>query len=58
MPMGILFWVIMLLWLLFGLYGARPAAGQQWNYGLLGGTLMEFILFMLLGWKTFGPPLQ
>lgn len=50
MPMGILFWVLMILWAIgsFMGWGGYPVAGV----GLL------IVLFGLLGWKTFGPPLQ
>ncbi len=57
MPIGILFWVLMIFWFLFGLYwNRRDIAGG--NYGVAGGNLVLFILLALLGWKTFGPPLQ
>lgn len=63
MPMGILFWVLMILWLLFGLgwgfwcYGATPDDARK-MYGWCGGSLLLFILLGLLGWKVFGPVLQ
>jgi hypothetical protein len=57
MPIGILFWVLMLLWLLFGLYWNRADFGAG-NYGILGGNLLLFVLLGLLGWKVFGPVLQ
>jgi hypothetical protein len=52
MPMGILFWVLMILWAIALIFGG------SWTYGpyASGGTL--FVLLGLLGWKTFGPPLQ
>jgi hypothetical protein len=56
MPLGIAFWVIMLLWLLLGLYWTWPPSGER--FWPLGSHLMLFLLFMLLGWKVFGPPLQ
>lgn len=57
MPMGILFWVIMLLWFIFGLWwNWRPEGGP--NFAPLGGHVLLFLLFMLLGWRVFGPPLQ
>ena len=59
MPAGIMFWVLMILWAIFGVFGSRPSQpGQPWNYFGLGGTLLEFVLFLLLGWKLFGAPLQ
>ncbi len=53
MPIGFLFWLLMILWLIFGV-------GGQWYEGpyrrqiLVGGGLLIFILFFLLGWATFG----
>lgn len=57
MPIGILFWVLMILWLLFGLYWNRAELGGG-NYGILGGNLLLFVLLGLLGWRVFGPVLQ
>lgn len=57
MPIGILFWILMILWLLFGLYWNRSDL-RGGNYGVFGGNLLLFILLGLLGWKTFGAPLQ
>jgi uncharacterized membrane protein YtjA (UPF0391 family) len=55
--MGILFWVIMLMWLLFGYFGVTYEG--TYRSRILGGWgLVTFLLFLLLGWKTFGPPLQ
>ncbi len=52
MPAGMLFWMLMILWLLFGLYWNRD------NYPVLGGSLLLFILLFLLGWKVFGFVIQ
>ena len=57
MPAGIMFWVIMLLWLLFGLYWSWPPSGDRGIWPL-GSHIMLFLLFLLLGWKVFGAPLQ
>jgi len=57
MPIGILFWVLMIFWLLFGLYWNRGDL-RSGNYGVAGGNLVLFVLLGLLGWKEFGPPLQ
>jgi Na+/proline symporter len=57
MPIGVLFWVLMIFWFLFGLYwNRRDIAGG--NYGLAGGNLVLFILLALLGWNAFGAPLK
>lgn len=52
MSMGLLFWILMLLWFVLGLYWSWP------NYAGVGGNLMLFLLLLLLGWKTFGPPIH
>lgn len=50
MTLGLLFWVIMVVWFVFGLYTNRAALGA-W----VGGNLATFILLALLGWQVFGP---
>jgi hypothetical protein len=57
MTIGFLFWLLMVLWLVFGLYSNRGAIGSG-NYGLVGGNLLLFILLFLLGWRVFGFPIQ
>lgn len=57
MPIGILFWVLMILWFLFGLWSNR-AVFTAGDYGPLGGNLLLFVLLALIGWRLFGPVLQ
>lgn len=57
MTLGFLFWLLMILWLLFGLYWNRTDI-QGGNYGILGGNLLLFVLLFLLGWKVFGFVIQ
>ncbi len=52
MPMGLAFWILMLLWLVFGVWSTWP------NHYALGGNLLLFILIGLLGWQAFGAPLK
>ena len=55
MTLGLAFWVIMLVWFVFGLLV---------HFGMVGGTyapagtLLLFVLFLLLGWQVFGAPLH
>lgn len=55
MSIGLAFWILMLIWAVFGL---------AWHFGLVGAfgptgsVVLLFILFGLLGWKVFGPPLH
>ena len=56
MGMGLLFWILMLIWLLYG-------AAQNWGavpgpYGPWGHSLLLFILLLLLGWQAFGAPIH
>jgi len=54
---GAIFWLLMILWLLFGLYWNRSDL-RGGKYGIVGGNMMLFILLFLLGWKQFGFPIQ
>jgi hypothetical protein len=55
MTFGLIFWILMLLWLLYGLWGYyTPANPRIW----LGHGGFLFILFLLLGWKVFGAPVH
>lgn len=52
MPIGIAFWVIMLIWLVFGLFGPMLGLGAVMTATV--STVLLFVLFFLLGWKVFG----
>jgi hypothetical protein len=63
MPIGILFWLIFVIYVLFGFYwvlpGRTPAQpGQPGQpiavYGGVGNHLLLLILIFLLGWAQFG----
>lgn len=56
MSLGLCFWIIMLVWLVFGIL---------MHFGFVTGVIsitanaiLLFILFLLLGWQVFGPPLH
>ena len=53
MPLGMLFWILMILWFVFGVYSNREQC-RTGNYLGLGGSLLLFILFFIVGWKIFG----
>jgi sugar phosphate permease len=53
MSIGLLFWVIMVISLLFGLWSNWPAGAKP-----IGSFLIVWILFALLGWQVFGPALH
>ena len=54
---GFVFWLLTILWLIFGFYWNRNDI-RGGNYGILGGNLLLFILLFLLGRKMFGFPIQ
>ena len=54
MSRALAFWVLMLLWLMLVLV---------WHFALFSAALwgvavIPFLLFGLLGWQVFGPPLH
>jgi len=62
MPISLLFWILYLLALFFGIFPQWPGAiapGQpRTPYFVFGGSLLFFVLVGLLGWHDFGAPLQ
>lgn len=48
MPLSMLFWVLYIIWLLFGGYRYRA------DYPSLGGHGLLAVLIFLLGWASFG----
>ena len=57
MTLSVLYWVMMLLWALFGVFPFFPR-GEERNWHPFGGSLLLFILLALVGWKVFGSPLR
>ncbi len=57
MPIGILFWVLMIIWAIYG-FAWNSAPSRFGNWGWLGNGLLIFVLLALLGWHDFGPILQ
>ena len=56
MSLGLAYWICMLVWLILGCWSYWPVTGP--NLRPLGGTLLLFILLVLLGWQVFGAPLH
>jgi hypothetical protein len=52
MSLGLAYWILMLLWLVLDIWRGWP------NYPLIGGSLLLFILLVILGWHAFGPPIH
>lgn len=55
MTLGLAFWVLMLIWLVFG---ALVHFGYAGGWGAGVSTVLLFVLFVLLGWQVFGAPLH
>ena len=53
MSIGLLFWVIMVVGLLFGFYTNR-ATPFVW----MSNSLVLWVLLALLGWAVFGPAIH
>jgi hypothetical protein len=59
MTRGLIFWVLMLIWFVFSLAlfgGVFP--GNVARFGEIGNTFLFFVLFALLGWQVYGPPVH
>jgi hypothetical protein len=55
MPLSFWFWLLMVLWLLFGFWRER-VSGQPYLYYRAGTHLLLFLLITILGWRDFGAP--
>lgn len=55
MSLGLLFWILMLLWLVSYVF-AWTTAPQSWQ--ATGPNLLLFILLLALGWQVFGAPIR
>jgi hypothetical protein len=50
MSKGLLFWLLMVLWAIFGVWVRR--GGEQ--FAAVGNDILLFILLFVLGWAVFG----
>jgi hypothetical protein len=50
MTKGVIFWVLMILWCVFGVWVRR--GGEQ--FAIIGNEVLLFVLLFLLGWAVFG----
>jgi len=57
MSRELLFWVLMILWLIVGLW-FDYVPGQPYPLRQLPGNLLIFILLAILGWQVFGAPVK
>jgi hypothetical protein len=55
---GFIFWLIMLLWLIFSLVWFWPRTDRAFvGYPIVGGNVIVFVLFLLVGIEIFGWPI-
>jgi len=53
LSIGIVFWILMLIWLVFGGWVNWTPA----NYRPFGGHLLLWFLLFLIGWEVWGFPI-
>jgi hypothetical protein len=58
MPLALIFWILMLLWFVLGIYLHWTPSPPQAQWLPWGGNLLLFILLVMLGWATFGPAIK
>jgi hypothetical protein len=54
MNFALAFWLLLFFQLIFGVGAYWPTGNRFGTYGLLGGNLLFWLLFLLIGWKLFG----
>ncbi len=57
MSRAMLYWVLMIIWLVFGLW-SDYVPGQPYPVRLAGRSFLIFILLAILGWQVFGTPVR
>lgn len=56
MSTALAYWILMLIWLVMGLWSSYPFTPG--TVKPQAGNLFLFILLVLLGWRVFGPPIH
>jgi hypothetical protein len=52
MSIGLLFWILMILW--FFSWAGATWGGPQYSWALHASSALLFVLLFLVGWKIFG----
>jgi len=55
LSLGLIFWILMLVWAVFGLLAYGGYGGP---YIVHGSNILFYVLFAVLGWKVFGQPIS
>jgi hypothetical protein len=58
MSIGFLFWLLMIIWLIFGIVASPPLTVGGATIPGWGGHLFHWVLLALLGWGIFGFPIH
>lgn len=58
MSFALLYWILMLFALVFGLWTGWPAPNTPNGFRPLGNTVLLFILLVILGWAVFKAPIH
>jgi hypothetical protein len=58
MSLALVYWILMLLWLVTGLWWHWEPATTPLGYAPLGLHVFLFILLLILGWGVFGTPVH
>lgn len=56
-PLGLLYWLLLILWLVFGAFTYWPVAGAPAGWRPVGVNLLLWILLALIGLRIFGFPI-
>jgi len=54
MTIGTMFWILMIVWLVFGFWSNWPVTNSR----AIGGHFLIWLLLFLLGWQVFGFPIR
>jgi len=55
MTLDVWYWLLMAIWLFFGIWRNRANADY---FGWGGGLFIEFVLFIVIGVRVFGSPVK
>jgi len=56
MGLGLLYWILMLIWLVFSIWWHFPMQAGRGSYW--PSHVFLFVLLLILGWATFGAPVR
>jgi glucan phosphoethanolaminetransferase (alkaline phosphatase superfamily) len=58
MSLAFIYWLILLLWLIFGFVWFWPRTDRAFaGFPVVGGNVIVFVLFVIIGLEMFGFPI-